>query len=212
MRSPVTEALIGVFLLFILLLSLVLLRIENGRPGFFPAATKKISLRKDSRIGLVTQKKNRTERKKKGERRFRPISRSDPVFADDILRTGLNSTILISLDDGTSISLDELSMVVLRSRITHARKLAFSHGAIRVDRTRSLRGGTIINLQSPRTARAPFTVRRKSLSPGERPGNAGQGEEDEVLPAPVFIDQPGKVSELIIIRKDKKGSSKKDSQ
>lgn len=212
MKTRKTELFIGAFLLIILLLSLAVLQMESDGGGLLPRATRKIRLEKGNRIGLVTQKKNQAERKKKGERRFRPIALSEPVFADDILRTGTNSTILISLDDGSSISLDELSMVVLRSRITRAKKMAFSHGAIRVDRTRSLPGGKIINLQSPRTKRVLFTSRRKSLATARDRGSGGRAGEDEVLPAPVFIGQPGKVSELIIIRKDKKGKNKKEKE
>ncbi len=91
--------------------------------------TKKLSVANAQEIGTITFKKKIAQRKYSGQVVWEEVDQNMLVFNNDTIRTSEISEAVVHLKDGTDISLDENSMILL-SIDANAININFSQGSI----------------------------------------------------------------------------------
>jgi len=110
--------------------------------------TKKIDAGDLQQIGTITFKREVAQRKYQAQVVWEEVEQNFPVFNNDSIRTSDMSEAVIHLNDGTDISIDENSMIML-STLENAININFEHGSIAANRA-GIRGTDIsaINITS----------------------------------------------------------------
>ncbi len=85
------------------------------------------------RIGAITFKKKDARRKYQSQVIWEDLGRDSPVYNNDTIRTAELSEAVIKLTDGTKITIDENSMILLELS-GQGINIDFSHGTISADR------------------------------------------------------------------------------
>lgn len=96
--------------------------------------TRKIEAGDLKQIGTITFKREVAQRKYQAQVVWEEVDQSFPVYNNDSIRTSELSEAVIHLNDGTDISIDENSMIML-STLENAININFEHGSISANRT-----------------------------------------------------------------------------
>ena len=110
--------------------------------------TRKIDAGDLKQIGTITFKREVAQRKYQAQVVWEEVEQNFPVFNNDSIRTSELSEAVIHLNDGTDISVDENSMIMLSS-LENAININFEHGSISANRS-GISGADIsaINIKS----------------------------------------------------------------
>lgn len=95
--------------------------------------TRKIEVSGVTQIGTITFKRQVAQRKYQAQVVWEDVKQSYPVYNNDSIRTSDESEAVINLHDGTDISVDENSMIML-SMLDGGININFAHGAISANR------------------------------------------------------------------------------
>ncbi len=95
--------------------------------------TRKIEVSGAAQIGTITFKRQVAQRKYQAQVVWEDVRQSYPVYNNDSIRTSDESEAVIHLHDGTDISVDENSMIML-SMLDGGININFAHGAISANR------------------------------------------------------------------------------
>lgn len=95
---------------------------------------RKIDAGNLKQIGTITFKRQMAQRKYLAQVVWEDIEQNFPVFNDDSIRTSAESEAVIHLNDGTDISIDENSMIMLSTNENQI-NINFEHGAISANRS-----------------------------------------------------------------------------
>ncbi len=95
--------------------------------------TRKIEVSGAAQIGTITFKRQVAQRKYQAQVVWEDVKQSYPVYNNDSIRTSDESEAVIHLHDGTDISVDENSMIML-SMLDDGININFAHGAISANR------------------------------------------------------------------------------
>jgi hypothetical protein len=110
--------------------------------------TRKIEAGDLKQIGTITFKREVAQRKYQTQVVWEEVDQNFPVYNNDSIRTSELSEAVIHLNDGTDISIDENSMIML-STLENAININFEHGSISANRS-GISGADIsaINIKS----------------------------------------------------------------
>lgn len=110
--------------------------------------TRKIDAGDLKQIGTITFKREVAQRKYQTQVVWEEVEQNFPVYNNDSIRTSELSEAVIHLNDGTDISVDENSMIML-STLENAININFEHGSISANRS-GISGADIsaINIKS----------------------------------------------------------------
>ena len=84
-------------------------------------------------IGTITYKKKTAQRKYASQVVWEDLEQNTPVYNNDSIRTADLSEAIVHLGDGTSINIDENSLILLATTGTGI-NIDFSHGSISANR------------------------------------------------------------------------------
>ena len=96
--------------------------------------TRKIEAGDLKQIGTITFKREVAQRKYQTQVVWEEVDQNFPVYNNDSIRTSDLSEAVIHLNDGTDISVDENSMIML-STLENAININFEHGSISANRS-----------------------------------------------------------------------------
>lgn len=96
--------------------------------------TRKIDAGDLKQIGTITFKREVAQRKYQAQVVWEEVDQNFPVYNNDSIRTSELSEAVIHLNDGTDISVDENSMIML-STLENAININFEHGSISANRS-----------------------------------------------------------------------------
>ena len=91
------------------------------------------------RIGTITYKKKVAQRKFASQVVWEDLEQNTPVYNNDTIRTADLSEAIVNLEDGTSINLDENSLILLATTGAGI-NIDFSHGSITANRAAGATG------------------------------------------------------------------------
>ncbi|MCX7677621.1 MAG: PQQ-binding-like beta-propeller repeat protein [Spirochaetes bacterium] len=152
--------------------------------------TAKIEVGDAEQIGIITYKKRLSQRKYGTQVIWEEIEQNSPVFVNDSLRTAERSEAVVKLNDGTTIELDENSMIVL-AKMEGAININFAQGSMMARRSgvvtedmpavNIVAGGTTVSVEKSDVKLAQTEKEDIALTVAKGTAIIKAGEEEKLI-------------------------------